>query len=335
MPPVYVVEQGAQVGIGRRRLEVRKGGEVLLSVPLVHVSEVVLFGNIGLTTPAVHLLLKRGIPVTFLSSRGAFRGRLTGATTPHVALRQAQYRQAADSAFSLALAQALVEAKLRHQRALLQRQARRLEAGQAGALREAAQALDRALARVPRTTRHTSLAGVEGSATAAYFGGLRTLFGPEWRFERRARRPPPDPVNALLSLGYTLLAEAARGAVETVGLDPYAGFLHQVAYNRPSLALDLMEEFRPVVDGLVLWCCRGGAVRPEDFTPGPATRPVVMSPEATRRFIQAYEGRMERPVRHPVTGEQMPLRRALEAQARQIARAVQRGRPEYRPMGFR
>jgi CRISP-associated protein Cas1 len=332
MPPVYVVQQGARLRVDNRRLSVEREEEVLLQVPLGQVSQVVLFGNISLTTPAMVALLAQASEVVFLSEHGEYRGRLVGAVTPHVPLRRAQYRRLEDPVFVLAMAQGFVGAKLAHLRALLLRHNRE----QPDEVVTAAGAqLNRALAALPRKTALTALRGLEGAASAAYFRGYRRLFGPQWSFARRARRPPPDPVNVLLSFGYTLLAQAAAGAVQSAGLDPFAGFLHEVAYNRPALGLDLMEEFRPVVDGIVLWCCRGGQITPEDFTPGPEDRPVVLSEAGLRRFVQAYEGRMDQPFTHPLRGIRLPLRQCLVEQARQVATRLQEGPAGYRGMGFR
>ena len=332
MPPFYVIEQGARLSHDGRRLVVSKDERELATAPLVHVSEVVLLGNIGLTTPAIKLLLLENIDVVFLTQDGGYCGRLTGPLTPHVLLRRKQYRAQEDAAFAQAMAQCVVRGKLANMRTLLMKHNR--EVGDA-AIASAVDALQAALDRVPRTTTLNSLSGVEGAATAAYFGAWKRLLRPEWKFEKRQRRPPPDPINVLLSFGYTLLARAAQGAVEATGLDPYAGFLHGVEYNRPSLALDLMEEFRSVVDGVVLWCVNSGQVSPSDFAPGGAERPVVMSDEAKRKFIAAYERRMDEEIIHPRQNERLPLRRCILAQARVVVDCIQKFRPEYMPMLFR
>lgn len=332
MPPLYVTEQGARLEIENRRATVTKDGERLASAPLIHVSEVILMGNVGLTTPAIKALLGAGVDVVFLTLDGDYCGRLIGPNTPHVMLRRKQYRCQTEGAFVLTMAQQFVTAKLQHLRAMLARHNR--DRGEA-AIADCVAALGEHLARVPRTTALPSLLGVEGAATAAYFGGLKRLLADEWRFARRQRRPPPDPVNALLSFGYTLLLHAAEGAAAATGLDLFAGFLHAAEYNRPSLALDVMEEFRPLVDGVVLWCCNSGQVRPEDFEPGPAERPVVMNARARRHFIEAYERRMETNYTHPKLNQKLSIRQCLLAQARQVAEAVQSGRPEFTPMGFR
>lgn len=332
MPPLYVIQQNARLRISNRRLQVEHEGETLANLPLAQVSQVVLFGNIGLTTPAIDAMLAQNIEVVFLTRRGEYRGRLTGVLTPHVPLRRAQYGRLSEPGFALEMAKAFVSAKLRHQRALLLRHNREQADPQ---IDDAAEQVRQALESAPRRTSLSGLLGMEGSATAAYFRGFRRLFGAEWHFIDRNRRPPRDPVNVLLSFGYTLLAQLASSAVQTTGLDPYAGFLHEVAYNRPALALDLLEEFRPVVDGIVLWCCRSGQLTPQDFTPGPPERPVVLSETGSRRFIQAYEQRLDQRFTHPLRGEKLPMRQCLLEQARQIARCVQSGQADYRGMGFR
>ena len=308
MPPIYVTHQNSKLHVRNRRLQVEIGdgnsSEVLASLPLAHVSQVVLFGNVGLTTPAIDALLVQGVEVVFLTLKGEYRGRLAGSVTPHVPLRRAQYRRLEDTAFVLEMAKGFVRAKLTHQRTLLLRHNRDREEADKGRephgqhpadkehpaeIAAAARQIAQAIEDVPRKVAINSLLGVEGSATAAYFRGFKRLFAPEWKFQDRNRRPPQDPVNVLLSFGYTLLTNLASSAIQATGLDPYAGFLHEVAYNRPALGLDLVEEFRPVVDGVVLWCCNSGQITPDDFTPGPPERPVVLGEQGQRRFLQAAD----------------------------------------------
>jgi len=336
MPAVYVIHQNAKLRIHNRRLQVESSeGEsvtVLDSVPLGQVSQVVLFGNVGLTTPAIDALLAQDSEVIFLTQEGAYRGRLIGRLTPHVPLRRAQYQALEQPEFVLGMAQGFVAAKLAHQRGLLARHQREQPDAR---LQAAIEQIDEARQAVERKQQLSSLRGLEGSATAAYFLGLRALFDARWNFHDRNRRPPADPVNVLLSFGYTLLAEAASSAVQAVGLDPYAGFLHEVAYNRPALGLDLMEEFRPVIDGVVLWCCRSGQLSPEHFVPGPPERPVVLQDAGRRVFLQAYEQRMAQGFTHPLRGQKLALRQCIVEQARQVANRLSEKRPGYQGMGFR
>ncbi len=338
MPPLYLVQQNTKIRIRNRRLQVERDvesgepPEVLTSLPLAQVEQVVLFGNIGLTTPAMDALLVQNSQVVFLTQNGEYRGRLIGELTPHVPLRRAQYMRLNDAEFSLCMARSFVRAKLEHQRALLLRNTRQ---ERSPAVEASAASLNQALEGLAHKVNLHSLRGLEGASTAAYFAAYRTFFDPAWKFCDRNRRPPADPVNVLLSFGYTLLGQAAAGAIETAGLDPYAGFLHEYVYNRPALALDLLEEFRPVVDGLVLWACHSGQVKPADFSPGPPERPVLLSDEGKRRFVKAYETRLDQTHTHPLRGLKFSLRQCLIEQARQLAGCLTRGEPDYRGMGFR
>ena len=362
MSTLYVVQQNTRIRIRNRRVQVERDltaeaerriaaqpsliqeeisgsgpqpqrSEVLTSVPLGQVTQVALFGNISLTTPAIDALLAQDCEVVFLSQNGEYRGRLIGNVTPHVPVRRAQYACLNKPEQLLEMAKGFVTAKMQHQRVLLQRHSR--EERSETALASIAH-LDRALDAVPHKTTLESLRGLEGASTAAYFAAYRSFFSAEWKFIDRNRRPPADPVNVLLSFGYTLLAQAASGAAQTVGLDPFVGFLHEYVYNRPALALDLMEEFRPMIDGVVLWACRGKQLTPTgDFTPGPPERPIILDDDGKRRFLQAYEQRMEQTYTHPVRGLKFTLRQCLIEQARQVSDCLLTGSSNYRGMGFR
>lgn len=337
MPPLYVIRQLAKLRISNRRLQVEfenENGEVeiLYSAPLGQVSQVVLFGNIGLTTPAIDALLAQETDVIFLTEDGKYRGRLIGSTPPHVPLRRAQYAALNQPFFVLEMAAGFVRAKLSHQRALLQRHNRE---NPQPPITSAVESITQNLESIAHKLTVPALRGLEGASTAAYFSGFRCLFSPQWKFNDRNRRPPADPVNVLLSFGYTLLAEAAAGAVQAVGLDPYAGFLHEVAYNRPALALDLMEEFRPVVDGIILWACHSGQITPADFTPGPPERPVILGEAGRKKFLLAYEQRFEQSFTHPIRGQKLQLRQCLLEQAYQVSHRITDNDPGYTGMGFR
>lgn len=344
MPPLYIVQQNTKIRIRNRRLQVERDvspdsevpdqkPEILTSVPIGQVNQLVLFGNISLTTPAIDALLAQDAEVVFLTQNGDYRGELIGSVTPHVPMRRAQYGCLNNPAFILEMAKCFVTAKLQHQRTFLQRHTR--EERSEAAL-SSIDHLERAINSIPQKTTLDSLRGVEGAATAAYFSAYRSFFAPEWKFTDRNRRPPADPVNVLLSFGYTLLAQLASGAVQTVGLDPFVGFLHEYVYNRPAFALDLMEEFRPVVDGVVLWCCRSAILTPSgDFNPGPPERPIILDDDGKRRFLQAYQQRMDQTYTHPLRGMKFTLRQCMIEQARQAAECLMSGSANYQGMGFR
>lgn len=356
MTTLYVIEQGAQLHKESRRLCVRKDGKLIQEIPLFKVDQVVLFGNIGLTTPALKALLASSIDVIFLNQDGRYRGRLVGEAPPHVALRMAQYQRSASLADVLRLARCLVAGKIENMLNSLQRWKRfRPEAD----ISRAVERLRAGLPAVSSAPDVQSLLGIEGSTSGQYMYALgQLLTNPEFTFCRRIRRPPTDPVNALLSFGYVILTRRMESAVQSVGLDPYLGFLHGVAYNRPSLALDLIEEFRSViVDSVVLRCINnrfltlehfqdhppaGGDDEDEEESSPPAgqpsdqpgtantVQPVWLTEEGKAVYLRELERRFREEVQHPLTGERTTYLRVMELQAREMARCLREG-DDYRP----
>ncbi|NJN81940.1 MAG: CRISPR-associated endonuclease Cas1 [Caldilineaceae bacterium] len=315
--PLYLVEQGSKLTREGRRLTVTKEDSILARVAVLQVSQVIVFGNSQITTPALRLLLDENVEVVLLSERGRFYGRLVGPATGNGALRVAQVLCSRDAEFSLATAQACVRGKLHNLKVFLQRYARRYDDAEIDA---AVARVNQLLPRVARTRTINSLMGVEGQATAIYFGVWKNLLKPPWQFDKRIRRPPTDPVNALLGFAYTLLLQNVLGAVLTVGLDPNVGFLHQLNYNRPSLALDLVEEFRPIIaDSLVLRCLNNEIITPDHFETGDERVPVRLTQEGIRRFIREFETRLTQRFKHPVSGDQVTYRRLFHLQAYALA----------------
>lgn len=329
MPPLYITTQGARLRYRRRRLVVDKDDETITSVPAVHVDEVLILGNVSVTTPALSFLLGNDVPTTFMTVRGRYKGRLVGPLGGHGALRLRQYARAMDEAWALRAARAIVAVKLHNTRTLLRRYARRAQRDEAAcALSDAA---DRIGALIPRSERCgtvNSLNGVEGRGAAVKFSVFRHLIRvPGWTFQARNRRPPRDPVNALLSFGYTILTHQVESAVRAVGLDPYIGFLHQTAYNRPSLALDLVEPFRCiVVDSVVLRCLNNEIIVPDHFRYEPEGEyPVLLNDEGRGRFIRELESRLNLSFKHPARGDRVTYRRCFQLEARRLARCLQTG----------
>ncbi len=242
---------------------------------------------------------------------------MVGQTSGHSKLRRLQYRRVDTPAFALNTARAIVQAKLRNSRTLLLRYNRELNVPE---LAGAAERLAGLVGRAERVTTINSMMGVEGIGAAVYFEALPRLFKHDyWHFASRERRPPSDPINVLLSFGYTLLAHQMEAAVERVGLDPYLGCLHADSYNRPSMALDLMEEFRRiVVDSVVLRCINSELITPANFTEQPEEpdRPVLLDEAGRNRFIQEFEARLAVTFTHPAVGEKVTYRRCFELQAR-------------------
>jgi len=345
---LYLTTQGLRVGRKDEVLQVKQENSVVDEVRINDVSHVALFGNIQITTQAVQTLCELEVPVTYFSMGGWFYGLTRGHELKNVFLRIEQFRLARDPATCLRLARQFVQGKIRNHRTLLMRN--HVEAPPATLLRlkQCAEAAERA-------ESLESLLGVEGSAAAAYFEhfggmlkpadnsddqlpGLEVPTAPGFRFDfnfhGRNRRPPTDPVNALLSLAYSLLAKDCLLAALAVGFDPYVGFYHQPRFGRPALALDLMEEFRPLVaESSVLSCINNRMVNEGDFVQ--AGQAVNLSAAGRKRFFQTYEQRMSALLTHPVFDYKVSYRRALELQARLLAKVLTGEIPEYVPLTTR
>ncbi len=332
MAVLYLVEQGTVLRREGETLVVTREGVPLTRVPLLRLEQVVIYGNVQVTTPALEALLQRGIDTVFLTVEGRYYGRLVAPASRFGELRLRQLEHARDAERRLALARRFALGKLLNERTLLRRYARERALP---ALEQAVEGLERSLRRVGRATHLGGVLAAEGHGTAQYFRAFREVLRQDLGFVTRARRPPPDPVNALLSFGYTLLLHGVQAAVQVVGLDPHIGFLHAVVYSRPALPLDLMEEFRPViVDSVVLRLVNTGQVRAEHFRLGDKGG-VYLGEEGKRRFVEQYEARLNTRVQHPRTGEQVTYRRCLELQAWQLARVLLGREAVYLPFVVR
>lgn len=329
--PLYVQEQGTRISKHGETLQVRKKESKLGEARIFETSHVGLFGFVEITTPTIRELCSRNIPVTFFSTGGWFYGIVTGLSHKNVELRAAQFETAGDPGKCLAFASRMIEAKIRNSRTLLMRNHADFPEEASVRMRNLAQA-------VRSVERADSLLGLEGTAARTYFslfgGMLKKRPSSEseavWNFDfdGRNRRPPLDPVNSMLSLAYALLAKDLTVTTLSVGFDPYMGFFHRPRYGRPALALDLMEEFRPIIaDSVVLGVVNNGVLSPDDFIK--RGNAVSMKDSARKRFIQAYERRMDSLITHPVFGYRLSYRRVLEVQARLLGRAITGELDEY------
>jgi CRISPR-associated protein Cas1 len=327
--PLYVQEHGASVRLNGGRLDVRREGEVLTSVRVIDVSELALFGSPSVSEPALRTLAAGGVPITHFSFGGWFQAITLGFEPNNVDLRIAQFRSADDPERALDLARGFVSGKIRNCRVLLRRNG-------AGGVGDAVRELQR-LGHVAAKARDADmLLGVEGAAARAYYRTLPVLFSARARaafpvdFERRSRRPPRDRVNAVLSFLYALLTKECSLAVRRVGFDPLLGFYHRPRFGRPALALDLMEEFRPLVaDSTLLTLLNKSQLTSGDFLERAGT--VTLTHAGRRTVIAAFEQRMATEIVHPVFRYRVTYRRALELQARMLAGALVGDIPQYRP----
>lgn len=318
--PLYVQSQGARISLDGDRLRVSAGIGASGDARLPQTSHVVIFGTAQITSQALAALFDRSIPVFFFSHGGWFRGRTLSHGSKNVELRVQQYRAADDPETALSFARRFVAAKVRNQRTLLRRNGSSVGHVVLGELESLAKKAEGA----PVVD---TLLGLEGAAARAYFGGFSKMLKGDasqigvFDMNGRNRRPPRDPINALLSFAYALLVKDCALALSVAGLDPLLGFLHRPRYGRPALALDLMEEMRPLIaDSTVITAVNNGEVRPSDFSVTVAG--TGLKAAGRKRFIATYERRMDQLVSHPLFGYRVSYRRLLEVQARLLGRAL-------------
>ena len=327
--PLIVQSQRARVTKQGETLKIKDEEKGDTTVRLNDVSDVALFGNASITTPALATLMDRDIPVAFHSYGGWFRGVAHGVGHRNVEVRTAQYRCSFDASYCLRFARDVVAAKVVNQRTIVRRNWRGEREGRKAVLDR----LDAARRSTKVASSVSTLLGVEGDAAATYFRAFAELLTPRgseesdetlgdlapFRFDARNRRPPTDPVNAMLSLAYAMLTRHFTVAIATVGLDPYRGFFHAPRYGKPALALDLMEPFRPIIaDSVVLSAVNTGEISAGHFVT--ASTGTSLTSAGRRRFVRAFERRLSQETTHPLFGYRLSMRRLLLLQARLLCR---------------
>jgi CRISPR-associated protein Cas1 len=340
---VAITTPGCTVRVRAGGIAVERRGVVLQSLRPHTIRELQLHGSTELTAAARKLLLKEGVDVVFLDGWGGLVGRLVPPESPRGERRLAWYRLVCDPQRRLCVARSIVDGKIRNQRAVLQRRQRSLKR------LPIADALAAMRALLPRAAGAGSLdvlRGFEGAAARWYFGAFGEAVSNEaFTFSGRSRRPPRDPINACLSYGYALLVARCQRAVERAGLDVYAGCFHEAGRGAPALALDLAEEARPVVDGLVLSLMNRRQLGPEDFRVPTAEElgaeaevgegAVYLGPVARDILLRAFDHRLRDLERHPLREDRWALGELLVEQARQLARVAEGEQEQYRPLLLR
>lgn len=339
--PLYVQEQGARIGLSGDELQVKQGWgkkpDVVATARLPDLSHVAVFGNVQISTQAINRLMREQIPIAYFSYGGWFSGLTTGLPSKNIDLRRCQFSRAEDTKLCLSLARSIVRGKIENQRTLLRRNHPDPPAGALADLKDATESAMRA-------TSLAELLGVEGNAARVYFAHFQSMLKPHteghgnppfvFDFERRTRRPPADPVNALLSYVYSLLVRDLTIICWIVGFDPYLGYFHQPRYGRPALALDLMEEFRPIVgDSVVITLINNGEVSAGHFLQRSAA--VTLTGDGRKKVLRAYERRMETEITHPLFGYKVTYRRAFEVQTRILGRVLLGEIAQYPPLTTR
>ena len=326
--PVYVQSHRGKVAKKGERLAITKDDNETVYARIAETSQLVVMGNIYVTTPTLHELMRRNIPVTWQSYGGWFLGHTVGAGHANVELRTAQYKGSFEDQVCLRLARGWVQAKIRNSRTLLRRNWRQDED-----VKPVLTDMKRLADKAGRARDLNSLLGVEGAAAARYFqhftGMLKQSSDTDlFEMNNRNRRPPTDPVNAMLSFGYALLTRTWVVVLSATGFDPYRGFYHQPRYGRPALALDMMEPFRPlIVESAVITAINNGEVRPTDFVR--RATGVNLSNAGRKRFIATVERRLSQEVTHPLFGYRVEYRRLLEIQSRLLGRFLLGETPDY------
>lgn len=322
--PLYLNSQGVRVGKSGAVLQVRAKDALVQEVRIGEICQVSLMGNVQISTQAVQALCEADVPICYFSMGGWFYGITIGLNEKNVFLRRNQFRFAEQDYFARAFARRLVAGKIRNQRTLLQRNHVEPDRNTVAGLKEMAE-------RAEQADSLDKLLGIEGNAARLYFGDFAGMIKTDdgdypsefnFDFEGRNRRPPRDPVNALLSLGYSLLAKDLTVACYAVGFDPYIGYYHQPRFGRPALALDLMEPFRPLIaDSTVLTAINTGMITARDFVRVGGS--VALTASGRKGFFRAYELRMDSLVTHPMFDYRVSYRRLLEIQARLLARVLE------------
>jgi len=326
MAILYLVEQGSLLRKELRRFVVEKEGNILLEIPEFKVERVVIVGNVHLTTPAIKFLLQSQIETSFLSARGKLIGKLSPIESKNIKLRFLQYERYKDDKFRLSFSKSIIKAKIKNSKVLLQKyQRNHPEANFENYVKE----LDDLLRELERKQNVSSIFGLEGRASAAYFSCYGKMFRKDLQFQSRSKNPPRDPVNSLLSLGYSLITNEVLSALSSLGFDPYIGYLHGIEYGRPSLALDLVEEFRaPIIDRLTLELVNKSILSLEDFEQ--RDEGSFLKDQSRKKYFFHYEKRMQDTFQISANKTIANYRKFFLLQAQKFVRVIT-AKSEYEP----
>ncbi len=332
MANLYITEQGAVLRKTGDRLLVEKDDKILLDVQCHKIETVLIFGNVQFTTQAVHELFEHGIELALLTMKGKLIGQLTPVMPKNIKLRMAQYDRYHEPEFLLSTSRAIVTGQLRNCFELIKRFGyyhKNID------LASEMKSLQNKLDSVGDYGDPQALLGLEGSAARIYFAAFSKMIqSASLTFTERKKHPAPDPVNALLSFGYTLLFNEINSLLDAIGFDPYIGFYHKIEYGRPSLACDLIEEFRaPVIDRFTLSLINNKTLGSDDFYHHRASGGMYLKRESLKTYLKKYEHFIQREFSHPELGEKANFRQAIRHQAHKLATAITDW-GEYRPLIF-
>jgi CRISPR-associated protein Cas1 len=323
---LFIQEQGTVLEKEDERFLITKNRKVLKKVPALHVDQIIIFGSCGVTTPAMKFCLQRDIPITLLSTRGQYYGVLEStSSSTNVVLQKQQFARSEENDFRLRITKAIVGAKIKNCRTLLRRHVE---------VPKILDDLSRLNEKADKAVTVEEARGFEGAAAAKFFPAYAGLLKDSMGFTLRRRQPPTDPVNSMLSFGYTLLFYNTFAMVKSHGLHPYVGFFHEIRSGHPALVSDLIEEFRsPIVESLILYLVNSKILTKDDFAlPKEEGLPCLLSDEARKSFIHHFEEKMNAGMTHPHTGFKVDYRRCINLQVAELARCIRGDTESYRPM---
>jgi CRISP-associated protein Cas1 len=330
MSTLYVTNQDAYLSVKNRQFQIFYQGQLETKIPAARVSNIIMFGSCNLSYGATILALRHRIPVMFLSQTGKYFGVTKAYTEEKIEYLIKQVNYALNPEFTHKQAEAIIKAKLHNSRALLLKLNRRRPSAQAT---DAIDSIAELIKKLPVANSMDALRGYEGKAATLYFQALGTLFTGEFAFSKRTKRPPTDPVNSMLSLGYTLLSQNVSTFIQAAGLHTHCGNLHTPRDNHPALVSDLMEEFRAqLVDSLVLYLVNKKIFTIEDFTAPDERGGVYLVPSGLKKFLKHWEEKLQSEITHPHTGAKVSFRRCIELQVREYISCLMGETEVYRPM---
>jgi CRISPR-associated protein Cas1 len=317
---LYVTEQYTTLRKEEERIKLYRGKELIADIPIFKVKQVVIFGEVTVTASTIRLLAENKISLCYLSQWGKFISRMEGDVEKNIIVRLKQYENHVDiDGVSAKFSKAFISGKIKNSRTVLMKSNR--SKNKSEKFQEAIKELDRLERKLAQERNVDSIRGIEGKAAAVYFSVFSEMIKGEFTFENRNKRPPKDPINAMLSFGYVLLGNEMASALSSIGLDPYIGFLHRMRYGRRSLALDLMEEFRALfVDRLVLSIVNNKILKESDFEN--VLGEVKMSKKAIKKFLKAYEAKKYDEIYHPIFKYKTNYQQCFHLQARILSKSL-------------
>lgn len=334
---LYVLTPESQLFLRNENVCIYVGGQEKLAVPAITIDAIICFGQMNISTPLLLFCGERGISVVFLSRSGAFQGRFYGPVSGNVLLRKKQYESLNDEAFGCQFVRDILLAKIRNSKMVLMRHARTADITAAAPLRQAAQQLSDMAKSLSECGTIDSMRGIEGAAASVYFAQFDSLLSANpngFQFDVRSRRPPRNEVNAVLSFAYTLLTREVQSALEAVGLDPAAGYLHTLRPGRASFALDVLEEIRaPLCDRFVLSIFNRGQLSAQDFES--YEEAVYLNDKGRKTVITTWQGRKAEEIIHPFLNEKIPIGMIPYTQAMLFARVLRGDLDQYPPFVWR